>query len=287
MKKGVAPTPAYWYYGLILISLVLIITSLAYKRNWKLLVLYFNIIAAIHPFEITVLILFHGYCYLPGIVDDPKLDNYLGSYVSNSLIVPASAMAINAFSLCWKYSMAIAALFTGIDWYFTKLGIYRHFWWKSIYTGIGLSILYLISKWFWRHLQDKRPTLLFRLLAIYATYAPIHNLIAFILNQGGQLFRFQVNWFADPEKSHQIFFFLHLLVTSVVITLCIGLRMQFRYRLLGILALPLINWLFEQCHIFSFSIPDFTALHYSLISILAVAIVIFLFKLARLDYLFP
>ena len=278
---------AYWYYGLIMISLVLVTASLIYKKDWKILLLHLQTSAVIHPFEIIILILLNGYHYFPGILQDARLDNYLGSYISNSLIVPASAVAINAFSLSWNYVISIAAVFTGIDWYFTELGIYQHFWWRSIYTGIGLCILYAISKWIWRGLHNKEPSLAFRLLTIYMIYAFIHNLIVFILNEGGRLFRFNVNWFSDPEKGHQIFFFLHLIITSIIITMCIGLRLRFRYRLMGIFILVLFNWFLGQYHIFVPSVVNISAIQFILVSMLALPLTILLFKLTKLKYLFP
>jgi hypothetical protein len=215
------------------------------------------------------------------------LDNYVGSYISNLLIVPASAVTISAFSLSWRHALGIATFFAGIDWYFTIIGIYKHFWWKSVYTIIGLSLLYGISKWIWSGLQQKRPSLNFRLLVIYLTYTAIHNLIIFIVNKGGQLFRFQVNWHGDPEKFHQALFHLHLMITSVVITLCLGLKLRLRYRFAGIAILALINWGIGQYHIFVPRVAHVSAEQLILVPIIAVPIVIMLFRMSKLDYLFP
>lgn len=280
------PAP-YWYYALIIISLVLLAGSLIYRRDWRLLVLQVNIAGIIHPFEITVLVLMNGYCYLPGILSDSKLDNYLGSYVSNSFIVPASAVIINAFSLSWGPALTIATIFTGVDWYFTTLGIYKHFWWKSIYTGIGLSILYALSRRIWSGLQEQQPLLIFRLLVIYLTYTPIYNLIIFIANKGGQLFRFQAPWPGNPEKCHQTLFFLYLFITSIIVTLCIGLKLRLRYRLMGMTVLAIINWAIGRYQIFVPQVADLSAQQLIIVPIITVPIVIILFYLAKLDYLFP
>ncbi len=278
---------AYWYYGLVLISLILLAVSLIYRKDWKLLILQLNVAAIIHPLEIVVLILMEGYHYFPGILPDPKLDNYVGSYISNSLIVPAVAVAINAFSLSWGSTLSIAAIFTGVDWYFTTLGVYKHFWWKSVYTGIGLSILYVISKRMWSILQQKQPLMIFRLVIIYLTYAPIYNLIIFFVNKGGKLFRFQVPWAGDLEKYHQALFFIYLLITSSIITLCIGLKLRLCYRLLGVAILILINWDIGQYDIFVPLLAGISSQQLILVPIVTVPIVMILFRVARLDYLFP
>ena len=278
---------AYWYYGLIVVALVLLVASLIHSKDWRLLVLQLTIAGIIHPFEIVVLILMEAYRYLPGIVANLRLDNYLGSYVSNSLIVPASAVAINAFSLSWGYIVGVAAIFTGIDWYFATIGIYQHFWWKSAYTGIGLIILYGISRWIWSGLQEKRRCTIFRLAVIYLTYASIHNLVAFLANKGGQLFRFQLPLAGDSEKFHQGFFYLYLLVTSVIISLLIGLKLPLHYRLLGIAFLTFLYWIIGKYQIFAPQVDGIAAWQLILVPIIVVPIVICLFRMAKLDYIFP
>lgn len=278
---------AYWYYGLVVVSLVLLAASLRVGNGWKVLVLQLTIAGIIHPFEIVVLILMDAYRYAPGIVANPTLDNYLGSYISNSIVVPVSAVAINVFSLSWGYIMAIAAIFAGIDWYFTTLGIYRHFWWKSVYTGVGLSILYAISRQIWAGLQRKKPCTIFRLAVIYLTYAPIHNLLLFLANQGGELFRFQVPGLGDSEKYHQGLFYIYLLLTSLMITLLIGMKLAFRYRLLGIALLGLGYWAIGECEVFVSRVPGISTWQLIVAPIIVVPILMFLFRKAELDYLFP
>lgn len=278
---------AYWYYGLVVIALVLQAVSLIHRKDWKLLVLQLVISGIIHPFEIVVLILTKAYLYLPGILGDLRLDNYLGSYVSNSFIVPASAVAINAFSLSWSYIVGIAVIFTGIDWYFVTLGIYQHFWWKSAYTGIGLIILYGISKRIWSGLQEKRRCPIFNLTVIYLTYASIHNVIVFAANKGGELFRFQGPLAGDPEKFHQGFFYLYLLITSVIITLVIGLKIPLHCRLFGVAFLAFVYWVMGEYHLFVPQMDAIAAWQLIVVPIIVVPIVICLFRMAKLDYLFP
>lgn len=278
---------AYWYYGLVVIALALFAVSLIHRKDWKLLVLQLTIAGIIHPFEIVVLILTEAYQYSPGILADIRLDNYLGSYVSNLLIVPASAVAINAFSLSWVYIAGIAVIFMGIDWHFVTLGIYQHFWWKSAYTGIGLIILYGISRKIWSGLQEKRRCPIFNLIIIYLTYASIHNLIVFLANKGGELFVFQLPLAGDPEKFHQGFFYIYLLITSVIITLVIGLKMPLHYRLFGVTFLAFVYWVMGKYHLFAPRVDAIAAWQLIVVPIIAVPIVMCLFRMAKLDYLFP
>jgi len=275
---------AYWYYGLILISVILTGISLYYKKCWRLLVLHIIISGIIHPVELIIL-LTGGYYYLPGILHDPQIDSGLGAYVSDFFIVPASAVAINAFSLSWHSTLGIAIVFTVIDWLFAKIGIYVHFWWKSIYTGIGLIILYSISKWFWRSFQEKQPSLIFRLLVIYLTYAPIHSIINFVVARLLHAFTFEVTFFTAPERNFPVFNNLHLLLTTIVVTLCIGLRVLFRYRIIGIIPLGAVNWALGYFHIFESAL--LSSQYLTLIPIIGILFIMTMYRIAKLNYLFP
>ncbi|QJW45398.1 hypothetical protein HA075_06020 [bacterium BFN5] len=275
----------YWYYGLVVISFVILFVALQHRREWKLLVLQLFVASVIHPVELVILTT-NGYTYLPGITDT-NTDVTLGAYISNFLIVPATAVLISAFSLSWRYQLVSAVLFTGIDWFFTSLGIYQHFWWKSIYTGIGLLILYQISGFLWRQLLKPKHSFVFQLLSIYLAYFALQSALTFALNQGGELFILQMaSSQLGPLKTMSILSSLYQVIIGVLITLFIGIRMRFRYRLLNLCSIFLINWLLDYAGIFV-SNGDFAVQHLLVVPLVATIIVSILFNKAGLSYLFP
>lgn len=277
---------AYWYYGLIIASLLLLAAAFWFRKDWKLLVLHLSIASLIHPVEVVVLTL-HGYHYSPGILSSP-IDTILGAYISDFFIVPASAVFISAFSLSWRSILCSAAIFTGIDWYFTILGIYQHFWWRSIYTGLGLIILYAISAWLWTALNKYRQPLWFRLLIIHLSYFSLQSSITFAANQGGKLFIMQVPYvlLSDPTRWLLILVSVYQLLVSVMVMLCLGLKIPCRYRTLGIGGIIGLNWAIGYFGIF---VPkaNITPHHLMIVPAIAIALLIFLFRAAKLDYLFP
>lgn len=279
--------PAYWYFGLVIASLVLLILALWYRRDWKLLVLHLGIFSVIHPFELVVLAT-GGYTYKPGILNSPAgADNFLGAYISDLFIVPISAVIICAFLLPWRSILCIAAIFTGIDWFFTVLDIYRHFWWKSIYTGVGLIILYAISKWLWNGLEERRRSLPFRLLIIHLTFFALQSALTFAANRGGQLFMMQVPFLQlGGPKIMAFLVSAYQFIVSVTVMLCTGLKMPWRYRLTGLGVLFALNWAIGHFGIF---VPQVEiSPHYLiLVPVVTVALLIVLFRAAELDYLFP
>ena len=279
--------PAYWYYALVAASLVFLIVSLRHRKDLKLLVLHLNLFSIIHPFEIFVLSM-KGYQYKPSILILPAgADNFLGAYISDLFIIPASAVVIHAFSLSWRSILCIATIFTGIDWFFTLLGIYQHFWWKSIYTGIGLIALYTISGWLWRGLKEQRQSIPFRLLIIHLTYFSIQSAITFAVNRGGQLFKMQVPFLhLSSPVTLAILVSIYQLIISITVVLCIGLKMPWRYRTLGIGVIVALNWAIGYFGIFVPKV-EITPYHLILVPVVTVTLLIILFRAAKLDYLFP
>lgn len=278
---------AYWYFVLVVVSLVLLIVALRHRRDWKLLVLHLSIFSIIHPFEVFVLSI-KGYLYKPGILTLPAgADNFLGAFISDLFIVPASSVVIRAFSLSWRSILYIAAIFTGIDWFFTVLGIYQHFWWKSIYTGIGLIVLYTISGWLWTGLKEQRQSLPFRLLIIHLTYFSLQSAITFAANRGGLLFKLQVPYLQlNAPKEMAIIISVYQLIVSVTVVLCIGLKMPWQYRTLGIGVIVALNWAIGHFDIFVPQV-EITPYHLILVPVVSLTLLIVLFRAAKLDYLFP
>lgn len=242
--------------------------------------------AVIHPFELIVLF-FDAYRYFPGILPGDA-DNYLGAYVSDLIIIPATVVAIRAFSISWPARLIIVIFFTFVDWFFTVLGIYQHYWWKSIYTGFGLIVLFAISDRLWAYLDSLHPPRPYRLLTIYLTYTPLHATLNFAANRGGLLYTLQIPYwqFIGQVKLSSILVNAHLFLTATVVTLCLGLRMPFLYRIAGLGIILALNWAVGHFGLF---VPhsDIFSLHLSLVPLIVTPILIALLKAARLSYLFP
>lgn len=275
----------YWYYGLIALSLVFLVMAIRHRGNWKLFVMQLMIFAVIHPFELVVL-LTNGYRYLPGITHT-VVDIHIGSFISNLCIVPASAVLLNAYQLSWRYKLGFAVIFTFVDWYFTVLGIYQHFWWKSIYTGLGLLILYTLNDLMWSKISRQRVSQGFRLVSIYLTYFALHTVLAFAVNQGGVVFQFQLESIPlGSVKTMGLISVLYQAVISCVVTLAIGLKIAFRYRVLGALVIVGLNGLLGHFGVFVPLAP----VHVQwllFIPLVSIGLLSLLFKKAHLKYLFP
>lgn len=278
---------AFWYYILMVVSVAILAIVLICKKDFRLLVLHLALTGIIHPFEIAVMIILVGYRYLPGILPQPDHDNAFGAFVSDLFIVPASAVVINAFSLGWGAITGFAAGFTVIDWYYAKIGVYEHYWWKSVYTGIGLLIFYAISRKLWAGLCEARPARWFRLAVIYLVYSTLHSLANMFTVMIFNLYRFQAAWVeGGPARDHAASHTPFLYSVSAIVALSTGLKLKFRYRLAGFALIALMNWGVGYYEVF---VPQIiTSSHYlNVIPPLIIAVMTLLFRAAKLDYLFP
>ena len=143
-------------------------------------------------------------------------------------------------------------------------------------------------------MQKQQPARPFRLLVIYLSYAAIHASLSFateenFIGSGGPLYKMQMpSWkFADSEKIHLLLNDSQLLIMLLTVMICTGLKMSFRYRLIGIVIIVLVNWAYGYFGILVPQQPGFSSNYLDLIPLVALPLLIVLFRLAKLAYLFP
>ncbi|WEZ07725.1 hypothetical protein P5663_17050 [Priestia flexa] len=160
---------------LIIISVLIFVFVLWNTRDKKLIILLFFMIGLAYVLEYFILVLFKSYQYNPNFVHETDLDNILGSLVSQAFAFPVIAVLIGAYQLKFRYIVLISFIFMGIEELFISLGVYTQYWWKTIYTGIFMTIGFVIAKTWHAWLSDRFErwihvlNLFFSLLAINTT----------------------------------------------------------------------------------------------------------------------
>lgn len=138
---------SYWYLGLGIISLLLLVYVCIKKRSIRCLLLFFTMIGIGYLIEIVIYIFLGSYQYYPKfIANDPYYDSNTGAIASNALALPAVATFIAVFRLRWIWLLFFTSLFVGIEWLFLNLGIYTHNWWRLGYTALGLPVYFAVAK---------------------------------------------------------------------------------------------------------------------------------------------
>ena len=275
---------AYWYYGLIIISLVLLIGSILLKKDLKLLAFSFILTGIIHPAEVFILFIIPGYRYIPHMLPNIWFDNVAGAIVSDLFVLPTAGVVINAFSFSWGSIIGFSAVFAGIDYLFVHLDIYEHYWWNSLYTSIVFITLIAISKWIWKRVKQDDQPLLFKLAMVYLIISSILTVISFFSNEILNLYQFQIGWLQEPMREHLLVSSTYLYLVSIVVTLSLGLRLSTSSRVIIILLLTAFNWLLGYYGILM-QLSVFPPVCYTLVQVLSAIILIYILRITHMkDY---
>lgn len=133
---------------------LLIYTFIKHKENKReLFILLLSNIGMAYLFEYFILNLFHAYTYKPRVFKNNYLDNILGGVLSQAIFVPFTAVYLTAFHIGWKGKVLFSSYFALIEKIFVKMGIYKQNWWKTRYTWCLITVYFLISDDWYKHLQ--------------------------------------------------------------------------------------------------------------------------------------
>lgn len=159
MKKRIHKFPF-----LILFMIHSVFLLFAFYKNRDRKTLFISLLSNIsfaYLFEYFVLNLFQGYRYKPRILKKNYPDNILGAILSQAIFVPFTAIFITAFQLGWKIKIAFGIYFGLIENLFIRLKIYKHYWWKTMYTVILIPCYFYISDQWYKYIKNGTPIVLF------------------------------------------------------------------------------------------------------------------------------
>ncbi|WP_160720994.1 hypothetical protein [Bacillus sp. USDA818B3_A] len=105
--------------------------------------------------EFFVLNLFKSYKYKPKVVKNNDLDNVIGGFLSQSIFIPFTAVYLTITKAGWGKKIFGGIYFSLVELVFLRLGVYKHNWWRTIYTFFLLPIYFLISD-YWYDLIAKK-----------------------------------------------------------------------------------------------------------------------------------
>ena len=161
---------SYWYLGLGILSILLLIYVYLKTRNPRSILLFITMVGLGYIIEAVIYNFGHSYQYYPKLIKHNTFyDSNMGAIASNALALPVVATFIAALRKNWIWIIFFVSLFVGIEWTFLRLDIYTHNWWKIGYTALGLLLVYFpLAKVFYQllsqPLQGKLHTLFLLLI---------------------------------------------------------------------------------------------------------------------------
>ncbi|MFC4809808.1 hypothetical protein [Paenibacillus sp. GCM10023250] len=206
-----------WYIGLMGIGAALLLYTYFKSGNKRSALLYIGMSGLGYAIEYVIFILLGCYSYRPRLIPGkPYYDEVSGAIASNLLILPALAVAIAVFRKRWLHILAAVAAMSAVEWLFLRLGIYKHYWWRTWYTSVGLVFYYWAAKlWFARIMRPQRGLMLAvtLLLIQWALTSPQAIEIVFLSGRD-----YRVNWFESQEHDNIAFSSTYSVAISLFFT---------------------------------------------------------------------
>lgn len=188
---------AWAYTLLILIGGFALLISYQKMRTWYVLGFYFAVSGLTLFFDYLVYVWGKGYKYHPGFIDG-NYDSHLGA-LANGCVLPAFAILYIALGLRWSWSVAMAVVFSAIEWLFTDWGIFKTTWWNPWITFVTLSFYFPACKLWWQRMtktQHKWLTFFSLLTIFYGVFIPLNVFLYGIL----EIRSFHIEWI---ERLHR------------------------------------------------------------------------------------
>lgn len=235
-----------WYILLAATSAAAVAMLLRHARERrKTLAFWLAVLGFTYFLEVWVMLVLRAYIYHPMFVADEFFDAVLGN-VFSQVSVSSSAVLICVLGLSnwWLGGFSIAYFL--IDLWYSHLGAYQHFWYRSVYTLAGFFIYGLIVRHWYKKFFGGPPS--------KRLYVPTHFLSAWAVsgNVFGTFFRlivlrvFQSGLYDDPSEDHTATGLIYSATMTVIMMALYKWRRPWRYRLpVFLLLLACQFWLYH------------------------------------------
>jgi hypothetical protein len=194
----------YWFYGLIIISSIMLIYTGYKKKNLRDLFSLFVFATGVSWYlEAIVLFILNAYAYKPKLFPDPWVENITGHLIANTALWSSTAILVMYFQFSIPLLCLVSVFFMSIEELFLKFDAYDHYWWKTEMTGIGVFLFLMAMKKWYSKLQENGHKLL-RFITIGIIAWVLIKISTSVLTVIGKLI-FKVNWYENIYRSSAIF----------------------------------------------------------------------------------
>lgn len=216
----------YWYLGLAVPSLALVLFLCLTGNRLRRFFLYTVFLGFGFLAEAIIYAFLGSYQYFPKLLKEPFFDSNLGAISSNQLALPGTAVLISVYQVGWKGILFASGVFVGIEWFFVKLGIYVHYWWRLSYTAIILPFYYALAKDLYRRLAHPMRGFI-HMVTLYwfvgAITGGIHLPPTMLVISRS----YHPGWFASPGREITAFASVYYLFTVLLVLGATYLRWKY------------------------------------------------------------
>ncbi|WP_134685696.1 hypothetical protein [Brevibacillus migulae] len=263
------------YLLIILVCFSMFLWLIARTRSYQTVILYLTYVGMVYIFEYFVLVILDAYAYIPHFIANPYLDNMLGAFVSNFVIVPVLASLIAVLQLHVGWIIAISLLLCGIEWLFLQLGIYQLHWWKISYTFPGLLFFFWLTRLWYRKVMDGNRIYQYITFLMF-TFTVVDSAVFLLLLSG--IRQFQPGVYENMYRDDVFFSALYAFIKMLVLANSIYWSAKLRFAFIAIGAILVGQFSLIQAGILKLYVPYGTFL---LIYLFACTLIICLLRYTR------
>ncbi|KLU65922.1 hypothetical protein DEAC_c19610 [Desulfosporosinus acididurans] len=240
-------TNTIWYILLGLSTIIeLIFTVNKAKNRRKMTIAFYLTITGIAlVFETMVLFFLKAYVYYPMILKNPPrpFDDVLAGNLFSQFSVGASALLVVVLNLKFYWFIIVGLIYGLIEELFLSLGIYRHNWYETWMTVMGIPLFFwVVKKMYVKAIQGIEPVFYYGyiFLALYTC-----NVITLVwgLLMLSRLQDFNTTLISDPEVSRLYGALGHFFLLSGSVMLIHFLRLKGIWKALVIILLYIIYYI--------------------------------------------
>jgi hypothetical protein len=231
---------SYWYLGLGILSILLLLYVYVKTRSPRSLLLFVTMVGLGYILEAVIFNFFHSYQYYPKIIrHDPYYDSNLGAISSNALALPAAATFIAALRKNLLWILFSISIFAGIEWLFLQLNIYSHNWWKIGYTSLGLFVYFPLAKVFYQLLSNPLYGKLHTIF-LFLMISPISGSFQFVPIMFFSNRYYELGWFEHQSQDTTAFGAIYYISASLFYVWIT--KRQWKFKWLKYVLTPLLMY---------------------------------------------
>ncbi|ADU28741.1 hypothetical protein [Evansella cellulosilytica] len=185
--------------------------------------LFISNIGLNYIFEFFVLLIFRGYRYYPNLLKNKYFDNVVGANASQLFVLPTTGLFLTIFHLRKRWSLLFALMLTLVDKLFVEKRLYKHYWWKTGYTPIGVLIFYFIANKWKEQIIDKDHRL-FKIFTVYLTNFVAYSTLNFYHVALFKTCLFNIKIFKNFYRSHVVLSTIYSAFCAILFTIIIFLK---------------------------------------------------------------
>ncbi|MGC7870201.1 hypothetical protein ACPUYX_01570 [Desulfosporosinus sp. SYSU MS00001] len=236
-----------WYILLGISTIIELVVVLIKAKNYRRVIIafYLTITGIVLVFETILLFFLKAYVYYPMILKNPPrpFDDVLAGNLFSQSSVGASALLVVVLNLKSYWFIIFGLIYGLIEELFLRLGIYRHNWYETWMTVMGIPLFFwVVKKMYIKAMQGIGPVFYYGYI-FFALYTC--NVITLVWGLF-MLFRlqdFNTSLISDPEVSRLYGVLGHFFLLSGSVMLIYFLRLKWIWKTLVLIVLYIIYYI--------------------------------------------